>query len=81
MVQEFEKNLSPFVSVSTLSANIVQLDSLPSKKNDFNNNYVNIMNYIQKQINCLLNYIILTMNYDNFHVYILLNCVIIKVFS
>ncbi|XP_050431791.1 uncharacterized protein C2orf42-like isoform X1 [Adelges cooleyi] len=29
MVQEFEKNLSPFVSVSTLSTTIVQLDSLP----------------------------------------------------
>jgi len=32
MVQEFEKNLNPFVSVSTLSANIVELDNLPSKK-------------------------------------------------
>lgn len=30
MVQEFEKNLNPFVSISTLSATIVQLDNLPN---------------------------------------------------
>lgn len=32
MVQDFEKNLNPFVSVSTLLAPIDQLDNLPSKK-------------------------------------------------
>lgn len=30
MVQEFEKNLNPFVSLSTLSATIVELENLPS---------------------------------------------------
>ncbi|VVC32240.1 Hypothetical protein CINCED_3A005954 [Cinara cedri] len=30
MVQEFEKNLNPFVSVSTLSTSIIQLDNLPN---------------------------------------------------
>lgn len=34
MVQEFEKNLNPFVSVSTLTANIVELDNLPSEKTE-----------------------------------------------
>lgn len=37
MVQEFEKNLNPFVSISTLSANIVQLDNLPGMKFTFVN--------------------------------------------
>uniref|UniRef100_A0A2S2PZ00 Putative treble-clef zinc-finger domain-containing protein n=1 Tax=Sipha flava TaxID=143950 RepID=A0A2S2PZ00_9HEMI len=32
MVQDFEKNLNPFVSISTLSATIVQLDNLQSNK-------------------------------------------------
>lgn len=35
MIQDFEKNLNPFVSLSTLSATIVQLDNLPSNINDF----------------------------------------------
>lgn len=40
MVQEFEKNLNPFVSISTLSANIVQLDNLPGMEFTFVNAFL-----------------------------------------
>lgn len=45
MVQEFEKNLNPFVSISTLSANIVQLDSLPGMEFTFVNAFL-LTNFI-----------------------------------